>query len=158
MKIKTRLTNVISMFKRMNSQEVQMYKYTLMGLLIADLVGVYWYLEMKALGIACMFVIVVFLAVFLFLEKELEGGGNMENKKEETSTDVQKEIESLEKEKKLKALNEKRDSLKKDLNKEEEYKDLTPKEDKNDLGFETGLPNVEEFQKRASKALGADSF
>ncbi len=158
MKIKDNLKNIIDMFKRMTLQEIQMYKYTLMALLVVDLIGIYWYFQLKALGIALMLVIMGFLAVFLFLEKNVKGGrGNMTNNenKQETSEDIQKEIESLEKKKKLKTLSKKRDILKEDIDGEEEYKDLTPEPDE-DNSF--SLPNAKEFDERARKALGDPIF
>ena len=153
MKIKDNLRNVISMFKRMTRQEIEIYKYVIIGLLVFDLIGIYWYWNLKSLGTACMIVIIAFLAVFLFLERNLKGGNNMAN---QTPEEVQKEIEELENKKKLKDLNDKKEKLKKELG-EEEYKDLTPKEDSNS-GMDFGLPDADTFHKRASKALGADQF
>lgn len=158
LKLKDNLKNIIKMFKSMSSEEVQVYKYLLMVLLIFDLVGLYWYLNLKALGIACMLVIMGFIAVFLLLEKQMKGGGNKMTEEKQTAQQIIDEIKKLDKEKELKSLNDKRDKLRKELGKEE-YVDLTPKEDKETgLGLDMGLPDADTYQERANKALGADQF
>ena len=77
--------------------------------------------------------------------------------KEQTAQQIADEIRKLEKEIELKSLSDKRDKLREEL-KKEEYVDLTPKKVKSDSEIDFGLPDVETFQKRASKALGADQF
>ena len=147
MKIKDNLMNIIEMFKKMSPEEIQIYKYLLMVLLIFDLVGVYWYFNLKSLGVALMLVIMAFLAVFLFLERELEGGDIKMDEKERENLENQ-----------LKEIDKKKKEIEAKLG-QEEYLDLgKDKEEDTGLGLDMGLPNAEEFQKRASKALGADDF
>lgn len=117
--------------KSLNRQEISAYKNMLFFLIIVDMFAVYWWLGLKKLGIASMFVFLVFLAFILFLERDLplEKKKMIQPKKEDKKMQEQKT--------------------------EETNDEVQESQGSNfDMGFDTGLPNAEDYNKRASEALG----
>ena len=126
-----KITNLIDKFKRMKTKELETYKIITIFLMSADLFGVWYYLKLKTLSGAILLILMVFLALILFLEKNSKGGGKMDimgdtNINENTKS-VQEDIENLEKEKEFNELKKKRDKLEDDVR------------GKEDQGFGLGL-------------------
>jgi len=74
-----RITNIIDKFKSMKTKELETYKIITIFLIVADLFGVWYYLKLKSLGGALLLILMVFLALILFLEKNSKGGENKMN-------------------------------------------------------------------------------
>jgi len=65
-----KIKGVIKTFNQMSLEDIRAYKIVCIVLVVADLFGIYWYLGLKKLGIALLMVVIAFLAVFLYLERE----------------------------------------------------------------------------------------
>jgi len=130
-----KIKGVIEMFKELSQETLQMIRYGLLGFLVLDIFGFYWYLEWKQLGIALFLVVTIFLTIILLLERRYD---NMEQ--------TEKEIEIEKLEKKLKEL------------KGEDKKPTTEEKEDAQSSMGLGLPSAEEFQKRSEEALGGDMF
>jgi len=129
MKIPERLTNFIEKAKKLNRKQLETYKYSLFFVIIADLIGIYYFLHLKKVGIVIMFVSLVALGFIMFLESKLP------KEKVETKPDIQNKKEEV---KKMDETNE----------------SAQEEENESDFGFDFGLPSADEFSKRAERALG----
>jgi len=113
-KIKTTIENI----KSFDLETLKTIRYCIFVLLVIDLVGIYWYLNLKSLGMAMMIVLCIGIAIILILEQsKMKGGNKMENNDEE----------------------------------KEDKEESKPEDDS--FGFDLGLPNSEEYNKRLEKAV-----
>lgn len=76
-------------FREMSLENLEGFRFLLIILLIVDLIGVVWYLELKKFGIAIMIVILIFMGIILFYERRKYD--KMPKKKKDKSTDEEKE-------------------------------------------------------------------
>lgn len=127
-----RLSNVKEKFKSWDEKTLSLYKNGLFFIIVVDMIGVYYLLGLKSLGIAIMVISLMFLGLLLYLERELP-------------TDK---------------LIKRRKKPKMETKEEEKYLDLGMNEEKpvekEDTGtsFDMGLPNADEYQKRMENAMG----
>lgn len=98
-------------------------------IVLADVFGIYWYLELKRLGIALLIVSMVFLSIILIAERR-----KMVKKMDEQ-------------EEKLFEKKEKPDDKPKKDKKEDD-------DDEEPEGMNFGLPDAKEYNKRLEKAIG----
>jgi len=94
MKILKNIQEIIKKAKALDLKSLEALKYTLFVFVVADLFGVYWYLNIKKLGIALLMVMIVALSVILILERRLN------DKMEENKTEEKEEEKKEEKEEK----------------------------------------------------------
>jgi hypothetical protein len=127
MKIPERLTNFIEKAKKLSKKQLETYKYSLFFVITVDLIGIYYFLHLKKVGIVIMFVSLVALGFIMFLESKLP------KEKVETKPDIQNKKEEVKK------MNETNESVQEE-------------ENESDFGFDFGLPNADEFRKRAEQA------
>jgi len=124
-----RFKNSIEKIQTLELKTLEGIKYFLFGVIVVDLFGIYWYFELKKLGIALLMVTIVCLSLILILEKR-RYTLKMDSKQE-----------------KIKQLKEEL----KELEQEEEPEEN--KEQKN--GFDMGLPDSDEYNKRLKNAFGS---
>lgn len=129
MKIIDNFKNLIEKAKKLNEKQINYWKYFLFFIIIVDIIGIYWYLHLKKLGIALLVVSLIALGLILFLESKLPP---KINKKEQ---------------KKTKKIN-------KDNEKPKEIEES--KESNEDTGF--SLPSAEEYNERMNKAFKFEGF
>ncbi|KKL49662.1 hypothetical protein LCGC14_2313260 [marine sediment metagenome] len=134
--------NVIEKSRKLDAKSLEAIRYFLMGMLILDLFGIYWYLELKKLGGALLMVIVFLLVIVMFLES------NLPRSRREVKKMNEQELEP----KKPKAEGKSEES--KDNKDKKETEETQEVETPNILGEGTGLPSAEEYEKDISKAFG----
>jgi len=125
---------IIEKAQSMKEKDLAAWKFLLMVVIVADLFGVYYYLELKKLGMAVLIVAVIFLAIILFLE------GKLPKEAQEISKDEPKK------------------------KKEEDYVEIKLTEGKERVGMgdmgigiglgDLGLPSSDEYNKRLKDAYG----
>jgi len=64
------IKGAIDNLKSLPYETLENYKYIIIVFLVADLFGIYWYFNLKKLGIALMIVCLIALGVILFLERD----------------------------------------------------------------------------------------
>jgi len=64
------MKNPLSVFKDMDLKTLKSYKVLLFMVVIGDIFGVYWYFELKKLGMAILIVSLVLLGIIVFFERE----------------------------------------------------------------------------------------
>ena len=119
-------------FKKNDAKTIQTYKYMVLGLIVVDMIGVYWFLQWKSGGIAFFIVLMGDLTYILLHERRLQD--NMvfdEEDDEDSDDDGEEEVKEKPKPKPKK---------KPESNQSEE------------VDFE--LPTSEEYNKRMDKAFG----
>ena len=139
MSIIKNLTNVIAKARALDQKSLEALRFTIFGIIIANIFGLWYLLGWKRLAAALLIFLIISLVIILLLERNLP---------------YKKHINKIKKEEKPK-MNEETET------KEEEYKDLTPKEPKQKEqsegmfgNMDLGLGNVEDYQDRVEKALG----
>ncbi len=136
--------NLIEKSRGLDEKSLEAIRYFLMGMIILDLFGIYWYLELKKLGGALLIVIIFLLAIVMFLESNLPQRSRREVKKmNEQELEPKKPEEETKKE-------EKKKESKDDKDKDEETEEA---EAPNILGEGMGLPSAEEYEKRINDAI-----
>ena len=63
--------NIIEKAKSLSEKDLESLRYLMFVLVVADLVGVFWYLGLKKLGIAILICLILFLTIILLLERNL---------------------------------------------------------------------------------------
>jgi len=129
MNIKENLNNVWKKLKELDEKTLLSYQNTIFFIVIADLIGIYYFLGLKSLGTAILIVSLVALGLILWLTRELPE-------------------EKRNKRRKPKKMEEKEEKTEKPEEKEEEV------EEESSVKFNLGLPNAEDYNKRAEAALG----
>ena len=133
MNIKDNLKNVWEKLKSLDENKLLGYQNAIFFIVIADLIGIYYFLGLKQLGTAILIVSLVALALILWLLRELPEEKRKRRRKPKKME--QKEEKTEKPEKKVE---------------EEEEEDEEPAVD-----FSLGLPNAEDYNKRAAAALGS---
>jgi len=128
MNIKDNLKNVWEKLKSLDENKLLGYQNAIFFVVIADLIGIYYFLGLKSLGTAILIVSLVALALILWLIRELPE-------------------EKRKRRRKPKKMEEKTEKPEK-KEEEEEFEEET------EIKFNLGLPNAEEYNKRAEAALG----
>lgn len=122
------LKDIIKTFKEMDLETIQMWKWASIVLVVINIFGVYWYLQLRQLGIALMVVILGFFTIFLILESR------------KAHNDAKEEIEEENKKKSFEEIFPKKKNSKEDI--------------KMEIIEDDGFPNPEEYNKNLEKALG----
>ncbi len=141
MNIIEKLTNVIAKARALDRKSLEAVRFTIFGLIIANIFGLWYLLEWKKLSAALLIFLILALVIILLLERNLPLPPIKKIKKEDKPK-MDKETKTKEEQ-------------------PDEYLDLTPKQPKEKEqstgvfgNMDLGLPNAEEFQERAEKALG----
>jgi len=121
--------NLIEKARKLDRKSLEAIRFAFFGAIVVNLFGIYWYLKLKSLGIALLIVLIMGLTLVLLLERGLP-------------QPPQKPIKKTKKEDK------------KMTEESQEVEQEEPQELETD-NFDTGLPNAEEFQKRAKEAMGS---
>lgn len=130
--------NIIEKARKLDRKSLEAIRFAFFGAIVIDLFGIYWYLKLKSLGGALLIVLIMGLTLVLLLERGLPQPPQKPNKK------VKKEVEKMDKE-----------------SEEQETPEVEQEQPEESLmgDIDTGLPNAEEYQKRAKAALGSlDDF
>lgn len=89
------IRNIKETFESMSYEAVSSYRYLFMILIGADILGVYWYLGWKTVGIAFLIAFISFFVIFTVLEKrKMPEEEKTEEKKEEEKKEKPKEEEN----------------------------------------------------------------
>ena len=128
------LKDTLKTLQELNYATIKAIKFGVFGVIIADVIGIYWYLGFKKFAIAFLFVLLIILSGILLLERrEIQP---MENNNE---TERERRIRKLQEE-----LNELKD------NKKEKKKEKS----NNDNSFMDGLMDFDDYNERMDKAFG----
>jgi len=126
--------NVIEKARKLDAKSLEAIRIGIFVVIVADIFGLWWFLGVKKLAMALLIFLIIGLVIVLLLERKLPP----------------KPIKKIKKEEKPK--------MEEKPTQEEEYKDLTPEQPVEDEGMfgnmDLGIPNAEEFQERAERALG----
>ncbi len=147
MNIIEKLTNIIAKARALNAKSLEAIKFTIFGLIIVNIFGLWYLLGWKRLSAALLIFFIIALVIILLLERNLPLPPSKKNKKEEKPK-MDEETETKE---------EQPDEYL-DLTSKEPKKQEQPKQKEESKGMfgnmDLGIPNAEDFQKRAEKALG----
>jgi hypothetical protein len=144
-----RFKNSIEYIKSLNRKQLESWKYFTFFIIVADIFGLYWFLNLKKLGIALLFIVMGFLTLILILEgkippktKKIEEHSKKNEKGGKNKMSKNKEEED-----------EEEDDEEEDKEETEEVEEL--KDNEGMFGnFNIGLPDADEYNKRMEKALG----
>lgn len=131
--------NIIERAKELDAKSLEAMRYFLMGFLMLDLFGVYWYFELKKLGMALLIVVVFLMLIVIILE------GNLSRKSRKEVDEMGEQEQELEP--------KKSNGEGKVEEPEDKKKDEEETEEPNILGEGMGLPNAEEYNERMEKAI-----
>jgi hypothetical protein len=134
--------NTIHNLKQLDLETLNTLKIMMFVFIVVDMVGVYWYLELKKLAVALLIVLMGCLTIILLLERRKQPIEKMSKKKKKDGNRKER-IEQLQE--KLNKLKQKEDIQEKDTEEIEEQGMF-------------GLPDPDEYEKRAQKALGSWDF
>jgi len=128
--ITERINNIREMLDSWDEKTIKAYKTMLFFVIGVDLLGIYYYLSWKRLGIAIMLVSLILLGLLLYLDQKLPPEKLIKRRKPIKMTEENQKME--------------------------EIFDEAPKEEKesNSFGFDTGLPSSEDYNKRMDAAFG----
>lgn len=137
----------------MSPETVQVVKFFLFGMVVADIFGVWWYLGMKSLGSALLIVILIALAVIMFIERKF----NEVISEKEVKPIMTIKCDECGKE--FRTQNELAQHImakhfKKNRQVKAEPKEEPVEEPEDTFGGFGSLPDSEEYQKRTEEALG----
>ena len=125
--LKNRFNNIVDKGKGIDRKTLNTYKYTLFFLITANLIGVYYFLHLKKIGIFLLVIFLFALGFIMFLESKLpEEKPKIQNNKKE---------------------------VKKMPEKEETVKFPEVEEVQDEIGLDFGLPDPEEYNKRLNDAF-----
>ena len=130
--------NLIEKARKLDRKSLEAIRFAFFGAIVVDLFGIYWYLKLKSLGSALLIVLIIGLTLVLLLERGLPPLPPKPKEK------VKKEVKKMTEE-----------------TKEQETQEAEQEEPQESLmgDLDTGLPDAEEYKKRAEKALGSlDDF
>lgn len=134
--------NLIEKARKLDRKSLEAIRFAFFGAIVVDLFGIYWYLKLKSLGSALLIVLIIGLTLVLLLERGLPPLPPKPKKK------IKKEVKKMTEETKEQETQE----VEQETEQEEPQESLI-----GDL--DTGLPDAEEYKKRAEKALGSlDDF
>ena len=143
MNIIKNLTNVIAKARALDQKSLEALRFTIFGIIIANIFGIWYLLGWKRLAAALLIFLIIALVLILLLERNLPLAPSKKIKKEDKPK-MEQETET-----------------------KEEYLDLTPnqpekqeqpKQKEQSEGvfgnMDLGLGNTEDFQDRIENALG----
>ena len=84
--METKLGRAINTIKQWDYDTLEGVKYLLMISIVVDLFGIYWWLELKRLGITLIVLIMVFLAFTIIMQSRL-----IKSTKEVKTNDIQRD-------------------------------------------------------------------
>ena len=143
MKFFDKCRNAIEKAKNISQKDLEAYRYTIIFIIVVDLFGVFWYLKLKSLAMAILIVCIIFLCLILILERNKQDNSRQDsnqtkNKKNGGNKKMEENQEQIPKE-------------------TEEPKEETSQPE--GIGeFDLGLPDADEYEKRAKEALGSIDF
>ena len=144
------IKNTIKMMQELDADTLQVLKYSLIGLIVVDIFGFWWYFNLKKLGTALLLVFMGCLTIILLLERRLPE--NMA--KREVEINGVKYVEKEEKPKKAKKKVIEIEGVKY-IQKEEDENKPEEKEKKEGMFDNLGLPSSEEYNKRVEESFGS---
>ena len=130
--IKQRIKNTLEALGNWDEKKISTYKTITFFVIGIGLVGIYYYLSLKQLGMAIMIVSLMFLGFLLYIDSKLPPEKQNKRRKQKKMTENDNKMEDIFEE--------------------------APKEEKEEglsFGFETGLPNSEDYNKRMDTAFGS---
>jgi len=130
MNIKENFKNVWEKLKSLDEKTLVMYQNSIFFIVVGDLIGIYYLLGLKTLGIAILIASLVALALILWLIRGLPE-------------------EKIIKRRKPKKMKQKEEKI------EESEEDEEEVEEESAVDFSLGLPNIEDYNRRAAVALGS---
>jgi len=90
-----KLNNVITKFKTMDRVNLESFKYFTFFIIVANMIGLYWYLQWKKFSIALLFVSMIFLTILLLLERKLPEEIKQKKISKKDESDNEEEEEGL---------------------------------------------------------------
>jgi len=132
-----RLKRTIKTFKEMDHYTLQAWQFFLFGVIVLDLVGLWWWAGLKTLAGGILIVCVIGLGIFFALDRKF-------NVPEE-----EKPTERRSKKKKMAEDEETKEESK------EESQEEPEKAETSMLDIDFGLPDADEYNKRLKKAVGS---
>lgn len=136
------LLNLIRKARSLNAEALEAIRYGLMGAVVVDLFGIYYYLGAKKLGGAFLMVILVTMAMVLMLERDLPIPPKTQPKKIEKGVNKMEQI-----------FEDNKESEKKSEEKPEKKSEEEEQPEETDIMGENELQTAEEYQKKIEGAL-----
>ena len=143
MKFFDKCRNAIEKAKNISQKDLEAYRYTIIFIIVVDLFGVFWYLKLKSLAMAILIVCIIFLCLILILERNKQDDSRQDSKQTKNKQNGGN-----------KKMEEPQEQMPKET--EEVQEDTSQLEGIGE--FDLGLPDADEYQKRAEKALGTIDF
>lgn len=137
MNLKERFKNTLAWMDSIQMQTLKAFEGFLYFMIVADLFGIYWYLNHKRFALSLLIVIIVLLMAVYFLKLRVKS---------------EKEVEDFMARGRPKKKTEKKEPKKV---RKENPKDKKEDSDDTESDFEMGIPDADEYQKRIEKALGS---
>ena len=144
MNIIKNLTNVIAKARALDQKSLEALRFTIFGIIIANIFGLWYLLGWKRLSAALLIFLIIALVIILLLERNLPYKKHINKIKKEDKPKMEQETET-----------------------KEEYLDLTPNQPEKQeqpkqkeksegifSNMDLGLGNPDEYQDRMEKALG----
>lgn len=139
-------TNLIEKARKLDAKSLEAIRYAIIGFLLLDLFGIYWYLELKKLGMALLMVSIVLMFAVILLES------NLPRSRREVKNKMEQELEPKKPEEENQSSDSEDKEEKKDKKEEKPEEDEEP-EQSSILGEGMGLPDAEEYNKRMEDAI-----
>jgi len=136
-----RIYQTIENMQSWSYETLESIKFTLFFVIVVDVFGVWWFLELKRLGSAIMVTCLICLGVILWLQMSKDP----KIKKKEGKKKMTKEI-TVDGKKYVEVKSDKKEKPEK-----EEKEEKSEKEE----GFDLNLPSGEEMEDRLSRAFGS---
>lgn len=127
--------------RELSEKDANMWKDVIIFFIIVDLLGVFWYLKLRALGGALLIIAIIFLVLVLSLPESLK---NAKKPYPTTELTPQNPNKTLKEEKQPKM--------------PEEKQEVEDTRQPNQFGFDLGLPSADEMDDRLKDALGESIF
>lgn len=142
--------------KKLDLKTLETIKLGIFIFIVINVIGIYWFFQLKKIAIAILMVTMFALVIILLLERRKQ---EPMGKTQDEIKELQNRIARLKKQEEIEELEKKVDKLKKD-NKEKSTKkdegyDYDDDSDE-DSGF--SLPSAEEYNKKLEKSYGSMGF
>ena len=135
------------MLKKIDFETLQYIKWFIFGVLVVDIIGLYWYLRWFKLAYAVLMVCMIALFTVLMLER---GKDKIMGKAKDKIHELEEQIKDLRKDDEIEEMQEKIDKMKEQRNKK--GKKENDKEDSNNDDSDFGLPDPDEYNERLNKS------
>ena len=89
------LKGTIGWLKELDSETLEYLRYSVIGVIIADLLGIIWYFQLRKLGMVIFLSSLIFLTIILALERRKNMEEETEEDKEEEETEEDKGFGNL---------------------------------------------------------------